>query len=212
MARGGFRIQAKVNGLDDVMKTLAKLKQSTRTKILRKAVTQGAKPILKDARSKAPVESGLLKKSLGTKIKTYPSGVVVAVIGPRMEFKTDPKTSKRKQVYKRTGKAKLKRFERRQPAYYAHLVEKGTKPHSLGKGSSTRKKTQVQGPQHPGTKAVKFMRRALDSQQASVRVIMRKVIRQELEKEAKRLARRQGQRLVRRGRASLMQLVRRGGR
>jgi HK97 gp10 family phage protein len=68
---------------------------------------------------------------------------------------------------------------------YAHLVEFGTAPHSVRKGSRMRKKkidTEVGETtgQHPGAKATPYIRPALDAIQTQAPGILREVIRKRL--------------------------------
>ena len=113
-----FRIKGKVDGLKDVMAKLATLqKQTTRSKILRKAVNAAARPMLQEARARVPVDSGWLKKSLGLRIQTYrSSGTVVAVIGPRTGFQKGKKGQGRKQT---AFGRKLASKTTQRPTYYA---------------------------------------------------------------------------------------------
>ena len=115
--------------LKRAFKQLARLDERKKNTIVRQALGKAAKPILKNARARVPVESGLLKKSLGVKTKTYRrSGVSIAVIGPRKGFKT-----KVGGVKTRVGSAKGDETRQvRNPAKYAHLVELGTE-HSAAK-------------------------------------------------------------------------------
>lgn len=76
------------------------------------AVTAAAKPMKPALKALAPRESGLTKKSIGTKIKTYRSDagtIAAAIVGARVDTQG---------VYK--GKT-------RKPAKYWHLHVKGTR-------------------------------------------------------------------------------------
>jgi HK97 gp10 family phage protein len=93
-------------------KALAKLFRELGPRVqrraLRPAVSAAATPIVKAAKAKAAKRSGLLKKSLGKKIKTYADkGMVIAVIGPRTGV---------------NGEVNGKKYV---PAKIAHLIEKG---------------------------------------------------------------------------------------
>jgi HK97 gp10 family phage protein len=109
-----FGIKAEITGLDDAFKLLKKLKKGgLQRKVLRAAVSKATTVVLKSAKGRVPVESGLLKKSLGRKIKTYArTGTVVGVIGPRLGFGRDVVINGH--------------TEYRDPKFYAHLVENGT--------------------------------------------------------------------------------------
>src|SRR3984893_8448849 len=83
-----FTTKAQITGLQDVFKRLRRVDDKVRKKILRSALTAGGQIVLLDARSKVPVNSGLLKESLCKKVKAYQrSGTVVVIVGPRTGFK-----------------------------------------------------------------------------------------------------------------------------
>ena len=71
----------------------------------------GAKPINVAAKSRAPVGSGLLKKSIGTNVKKV-DGEVTARVGPRSGWKKEVTRDGRQVVS--------------DPNKYSHLVEFGT--------------------------------------------------------------------------------------
>ena len=108
-----FKIRAKIDGLDDVTQRLKNMDKAVRKKALRKACGVAGTIILKSAKSKARKDTGLLRRSLGKKVKVYSSGVGVAVIGPRLGFR---------QTVKRQGRELIAN-----PVKYAHLVELGTR-------------------------------------------------------------------------------------
>lgn len=113
-----MKIKTKVEGLEDSIAALKAFKYGVRTRLLRKIVTAGSSTLLKASKARAPRLSGLLRKSLGRKIKTYsPSGTVLAVIGPRSGFGKNV-------TFGPKGK---KRTRYQDPIYYANLVEYGTK-------------------------------------------------------------------------------------
>jgi HK97 gp10 family phage protein len=104
MARSGMELF----GDKALARTFKGLGQRVQRRVLRQAVNAAGTPVAKAAKSKAAKESGLLKKSLGKKLKTYPERMtVVGIIGPRTNV---------------TGEHNGKK---RWPAKYAHLVEKG---------------------------------------------------------------------------------------
>ncbi len=99
-----FTIEAKV----DISKELVRLREldkATRNKILRPALTQAGKPLVRAMQAKAPNRSGLLRTSLGQKVKAYRNGIIVFLAGPRTGFK-DATTGEN-------------------PTNIAHLAEKG---------------------------------------------------------------------------------------
>jgi HK97 gp10 family phage protein len=76
---------------------------------IREAVTKAARPMRQAVKALAPKQSGLLRRSISIKIRTYKrSHMVMAVIGPNRETKG---------IYN---------GEERRPIKYAHLVEFGT--------------------------------------------------------------------------------------
>lgn len=106
-----MRTKVQVQGAKQVIKRLNKLKRGVKNKILRKAITKSCQPVAKAAKANTPIETGLLKKSLGHKVKTYKDDVV-GIVGPRRGM-GKVVTVRGRKVY-------------RDPVKYAHLVERGT--------------------------------------------------------------------------------------
>src|SRR5579864_477519 len=88
---------ATIAGEKEVFAQLDALESKLRKQSLRKAVNAGSSIVLKAVKRRAPVEvgggslgrarAGLLKKSLGRKVKAYKSGVVVGIVGARKGFR-----------------------------------------------------------------------------------------------------------------------------
>jgi HK97 gp10 family phage protein len=114
-------------------------------RILKKAVKTAIKPVLSDAKQSAPVETGMLQKSIISKDKKYSNGVLV-IVGA--ESKKDPATG-------------------RNPANYLHLVHDGTKPHAIA-GPCKIGSNWAIGIKHPGNRANPFLLRALDKNTPAV--------------------------------------------
>lgn len=125
-----FKVTAKIENRS-LLRTLRKLHHlvdEIRNKALRRGAKRGASIILAAAKSMAPVElgtdslararAGLLRRSLGTKIKVYPSGRVVAIIGVRRGMK--------KAIGRRVRGKNKGAIVYYDPAKTAHLVELGT--------------------------------------------------------------------------------------
>lgn len=113
-------IVAEVTGIKEVARDIAALDKRIRNRVLKRSVDAGAKVFRTGLKASAPVESGLLRKSLGIKGKIYRSnGIYVAVIGPRSGFKQEVKI-KRSVAGQRKKKIVL---QVRDPIKYAHLVE-----------------------------------------------------------------------------------------
>lgn len=147
-ARVGLSLD--LSGLDAI-ESLAKQRAITL-----KAIKAGAKLVQAGAKARAPKRkgSGALKQSLGVKAVKGKRGktLALAVIGAR------------KKVSKMVKPPRGTKLIKAVPAFYAHLVEDGTKPHSIRKGSKlARKGKPAAGPQdlkHPGSKPRPFLRPA----------------------------------------------------
>ncbi len=165
-----FRIRAKIapGSLQGVLRTLAAIDKKAARKALRRAVTLAARLVREDAKARlsaqGAVRTGLLRKSLGVKLKSnFPKGYVYGVVGPRRGFK--------REIGQMIEANAIRSLERRgaridrkpvyaDPVRYAHLVEYGTK-HSQAKP---------------------FMRPALDENKTRVIDLMTSVIREAIAK------------------------------
>lgn len=110
-----FRVKQKVEGVEDIIKSLNILKQGVRNRVVRKGLNEPAKLLVKEVKTRIPKRSGLTRKSIGRKAKTYKSGVVVVIIGPRKGFR------KEVVVNKQTGATRI-----HDPVNIWHLIELGT--------------------------------------------------------------------------------------
>lgn len=162
-----FHVTGTFTGLDDALKDLATLADKAQRRVLRKALKRAAKPIVKAVRERIPTKSKLLKKSIASKVFAPTADQVTAEIAPRAGFGetvTRPAEGEPHRHGAKTVKA--------DPILYAHLVDGGTKPHAIGKGSRLKKKVQ-KGKEHPGTKGVKFMEKGWEAAQAEAEQIAR---------------------------------------
>jgi HK97 gp10 family phage protein len=67
---------------------LAEIDRKIARKALKAGINEVSKAVLWDAKSLVPKRTGLLRKSLGRKIKSYRNGaVIVGIIGPRKGFR-----------------------------------------------------------------------------------------------------------------------------
>lgn len=125
-------IRAELFGLRDTLAALAGLKRAVRNKAMRPALTEASALVLARARTLAPPgETGLLRKSLTKKVKTYrQSGIVVGMVGPQTGTAAGRRVAG-KRVRKLTAFGRRAQALGVQPARYAHLVELG---HRLVKG------------------------------------------------------------------------------
>lgn len=142
-----------------------------------KAVKAGAKIVAAAAKANAPRRKGKggggLKQSIGVKAVKGTRGktLALAVIGPRKKVVRDIPRGKK--------------TVRSVPAFYAHLVEKGTAPHSTTKGAKRKKA----GPgRHPGTKPKPFLAPAFETNKAAVAAAVEKELAAGVEKELAKAA------------------------
>lgn len=136
------------------IKALDGTEKKLRKKLMRKALTVGARIIKRQMKTllAGNVRTGLLRKAIHVSIRSYEDGrVMVAIIGPRKDT---------------VGEYKGRRIV---PWRYAHLVDLGTKSHSIGARS-----------QHPGARAVPFIEPAREQTKSQVQSEMAKIISQGL--------------------------------
>lgn len=168
----GFRVACKIDGLKDMIDKVNALDKKMRNKILRKAVNAAGKIVLKAARAGFRkgwnVDTGWLKKSMGSRVKVYRrSGVVVAIVGARRKMRKDRKTKSR--VLSTFGRRLSASGLKNVPTSYAHLVEFGTKGRVNKHGANR------------GTVVPRaFLRPALIRSKGAVRERMRAIITAEL--------------------------------
>lgn len=130
---------------------------------LRQAMNAASTPIAKAARQSAPRESGVLKKAMGKKIKTYTNGNVVAVVGAKRDV---------------SGSY---RGQKRVPANYIHLVEQGVRSHLIPQP----KRHRIL--RHPGYSGKTFLQKAYDANVQSAVAIASRKLAQVVESEAAKL-------------------------
>ena len=121
-------VKVKMNA-EEIVMNLEKLEKKIQRKFVRKAMREGAKVLLNEARARVPVRTGNLQKSLGISVKTK-KGNLEMHVSPRTvkESKAHKKvlvghTKKGKPIYKYytpTGKLVP-------DGYYGRFVELGTK-------------------------------------------------------------------------------------
>ena len=98
--------ELRLEGDKQLIKKLERLGSTIGRRVVRKAAGKSMTPMNKAAKREAPVVTGLLKKSIGKKVKTYrKDGVVWVAVGPR------------------TGFLEVIDGVRKDPVKYAHLVE-----------------------------------------------------------------------------------------
>lgn len=134
----------------EILKTASRQRAATM-----KAVKAAAKIVQPAAKSRAPRRKakggGGLRQSIGIKAEKGRRGksLAVAVIGAR------------KKVMKMVRPPRGRKLVKSVPAYYAHLVERGTAAHSIGIGSSRGRgnlgKATKHKVNHPGSRAQPFL-------------------------------------------------------
>ena len=124
-----------------VIKNIGRLKTKMQRKIVRKAIAKGLRPIARIAKRNAPVgETGLLRKSIKTKVTRMVSGKVYVdprVIGvkaqstggkwARVKVKAERGANKGYKAVRGAIMSQNPDAQIRKPANYAHLVEFGTR-------------------------------------------------------------------------------------
>lgn len=106
----------KLVGLAQIGLALSRLPSHLQRSAEAAVLREGAKPLVKEVRSKAPIASGLLKKSIGFRVKKI-KGVISARIGPKTGFGKE---------VTRIGSDGQPRQVYSDPNKYSHLVELGT--------------------------------------------------------------------------------------
>lgn len=159
-------ISAEITGIKDLMNMLKKFTPAVQRRILRPALNAEGQRVLVQARSNVPVDTKLLKRSLGKRTKTYKDGRVIVIVGPRRGFR---------EIHK--GRPK-------NPSNYAHLVEFGAAPHTLKVHSARLASSKGQKFQqmHPGAPAQKPLTRAYQTALNGAAERMASRMAQEIEK------------------------------
>jgi len=190
----GLRILGKITGLEDALRRLESVDAKVRRKALRDSVNEGGKIVKAAAKSRVPHgETNLLDRSINVRVKVYRnSGVAVSIVGPATGFRTAGRGRNRRRVRTSLGEKYLKM--RANPSKYAHLVEKGTRAHSLRKGEQIQKVrhglltgrgTRQTGKIRKGSQAKPFMQPAFDSTKDQVQATMRGILAAAVEEGAK---------------------------
>ena len=158
----------KVSGLDDLVGELQALEKRIVKGGVDKALRAASKPVIAAIRQEVPVESGALKKSIGLKLKTYGGRTRrVSMIGAR-------------------SKVTFYGNEKRNPAYYAHLVEFGVKPHDLREkrkilGKSVYRRIGNKARMHPGHEGTGAFRRGFEAGEGRAAAELVRVLREVVE-------------------------------
>ena len=116
-----FKIGMRLEGTEALMARLRQVPAKLAKKHLKKAMNAVGSKVAKAAKAKAGAfaRTGQLKRSIGKKVKVYPSGTVVAVVGARKGFRVA--AEKVRSRGKNKGGTHYVN-----PTKYLHLVELGT--------------------------------------------------------------------------------------
>jgi len=181
--------QQVVIGLDEVRGKLKLLTARLATAVVRRGLRAGAVVIQNEARRKARRRSGALAKAivaetrgtlkLGGQVREHRAVVTVKKDAFRYVKNKTGKVKLKKQKYAKGAKP----YQRGDiyPRNYAHLVEFGTRPHAVGRGSKLGG-TQ-HGLMHPGAKPYPYMRPAFDSKKGEAQRVAIATIAAEIAKE-----------------------------
>ena len=147
--------QMYADGIKRTQRALDELETRVRKKVLRKSVRAGGAVILKVERKHVPRMTGLLKRSLAQKVKSYKSGNVIAIVGQ----KKGAKITARKKLRKGTGG-----ISGRGDVVPIHLVDQPIQPHEITPTNARAMRIGqdqfVGRVRHPGHRGRRFMWRA----------------------------------------------------
>lgn len=167
-------IRVKLEGLEEVKKTLLALEAKHFRKATRKGVTAATKLVLSAARANVPKRTGMLRKSLGRKVVASKGGKgYVGIVGPRKDI-SDRKRAEQQLEFeqgkrKKPPKARFRKvvkYKGREilvnPVKYAHLVEYGTQAAGVKKKKAMSDGETVFGTRTAGVAPRPFLRPAWD--------------------------------------------------
>jgi len=137
----------RVKGLNELQRFLEQLSAKMEANVMRAALRAASKPILNAAKANVPVGEPSRK---GARVYKLYQGVLRDSI--RVSSRIDSRTGKITASVKAGGKVRGSGAN----VFYAHMVEFGTRPHSLAKNG----KGEIN---HPGVTPRPFMRPALDA-------------------------------------------------
>lgn len=194
---GTAKINMKLLGHRQLMHALRQFKPSVRRRIMRPAMRKAARIIVRDAKALAPKETGLLKRSIGMRMRVSgKTGNILVVIGPRHGFGAkvtrDPK-GKLVSLHTRKRQSQYAGAETvyRNPTKYAHLVEFGSAPHVQAGKLKRLGDRMVARVRHPGAPAKPFLRPALQRNKGRAMNTIRAEAWRQLQRYAEKLRKRQ---------------------
>lgn len=120
---GGF-VNVRVIGDKALKRALEELPMNAQKRVMRKAVTYALTPMNTAAKRFAPVETGLLKRSIGKKVKQYRTkGVTWGGVGARKGFGVSVEKGGSAEI--KIGKKRVVVTKSKDPVFYAIPVELG---------------------------------------------------------------------------------------
>lgn len=122
-----FEIKAELTGVNEYLSGIRDLRSAGIKRVLRGGMRKVASVMNKSAKAlETRIRTGQLKRSLGVKVRVYPSGVALGIVEPRAGFRIPFSGGHRNFVSLRFIN----------PRKYAHLVERGTKERHTKSGAS----------------------------------------------------------------------------
>jgi len=176
----------KLEGVAETIQRLIALPDKIQKRCMAKAARAGGAPLVKAAKRYSPRLTGLFKRSLAQKVKSYQAGkVVISITGQQNEVRNRRKL--------RRGRGGI---SGRGDLVPIHFVEENTKPHRIpkeGRGPLTLRSRSggqviVGAVQHPGTRGQHPIRRAFDSANAVSLLEFQKKLATEVDAEVAKLA------------------------
>lgn len=185
----GIGVRSGVVGVKETIEALREAGIELAGPPVRRALYAGVKIIRDSARAKAPVRFGALKKaivaqtrSLNPALKGRSAQHVGVVTIEKKAFTINPKTGRARVAKREKGQRSPYKRGQIYPRNYAHMVEFGTRPHSVApKGSSVRDP-------HPGARPKPFMRPAFDESIGAAQAVVLRTLQVEAAKIAAKKA------------------------
>lgn len=179
-----------VEGLREVMDRLLELPGRTARNVVRRSIYAGAVIIRDDARLRVSKRTGALRKAIiaRTNRRNLPTMYFGEVTIAGLAFTKNEK-GKIKRAKKLPGQTKKYLRGQIYPRNYAHLVEFGTRPHAVGRGSRLKGVLGTQtGRMHPGAKPKPFIRPAYEAKKFAAVQAIREAALEGIEKEVLKLS------------------------
>lgn len=165
-------VKIEVTGANEIKAALEGVRGSVQRRILASAMTFAVKPLKPAEAAAVPVKFGTLRRSIGIRVKKY-KAAAFAAIGPLTKFK-ETVSGTNPMMGPRFAQTRVQK-----PSKYAHMVDKGVKPHWIpapGYGRKNkslgnlllRKFGRQPGWQHPGFSGTNFIEKAASGQRQNV--------------------------------------------